>query len=67
MRRRQAISTLGSFAGAALLGAGTAVRAQGVPADRIVLGQSAPFTGPATELGLQYHLGAQLHLSLIHI
>ena len=66
MRRRQAISTLGSFAGAALLGAGTAVRAQGVPADRIVLGQSAPFTGPATELGLQYHLGAQLHFEAVN-
>jgi ABC-type branched-subunit amino acid transport system substrate-binding protein len=67
MRRRQAISTLGSFAGAALLGVGAAVRAQGVPAaDRIVLGQSAPFTGPAAELGLQYHLGAQLHFEAVN-
>lgn len=66
MRRRQAISTLGSFTGAALLGVGTAVRAQGVPADRIVLGQSAPFTGPAAELGLQYHLGAQLHFEAVN-
>ncbi len=66
MRRRQAITTLGSFAGAALLGVGTAVRAQGVPADRIVLGQSAPFTGPAAELGLQYHLGAQLHFEAVN-
>lgn len=68
MRRRQAISTLGTFAGAAWLGAGAAVvRAQGAPAeDRIVLGQSAPFTGPAAELGLQFHLGAQLHFEAVN-
>lgn len=67
MRRRQAISTLGSLAGTALLGAGTAVRAQSAPAsDRIVLGQSAPFSGPTAELGLQYHLGAQLHFEAVN-
>lgn len=68
MRRRQAISTLGSFAGAALLGAGASLaRAQGAGAeDRIVLGQSAPFTGPAAELGLQFHLGAQLHFEAVN-
>src|SRR3954468_3454642 len=44
-------------AGAAALAALPAVRAQG---DRIVLGQSAPFTGPAAQLGIQFHAGARL-------
>ena len=67
MRRRQAISTLGSLAGAALLGTGSAVRAQSATAtDHIVLGQSAPFSGPTAELGLQYHLGAQLHFEAVN-
>jgi branched-chain amino acid transport system substrate-binding protein len=33
------------------------LRAQG---DRIVLAQSAPFTGPAAQLGIQFHQGARL-------
>jgi ABC-type branched-subunit amino acid transport system substrate-binding protein len=44
-------------AGSAVLGA-PALRAQG--ASRIVLGQSAAFTGPAAQLGIQFHAGAQL-------
>ena len=28
--------------------------------DKIVLGQSAPFTGPAAQLGIQYHAGAKM-------
>ena len=52
--RRQFSVGLGA---AALAGAGL-VRAQGE--GRIVLGQSAPFTGPAAQLGVQFHQGAQL-------
>ena len=69
MRRRLAISSLGSLVGAAALGTWShPARAQnaGVADDRIVLGQSAPFTGPAAELGLQYHLGAQLHFEAVN-
>lgn len=69
MRRRLAISSLGSFVGAASLGAWSPwARAQsaGASDDRIVLGQSAPFSGPATELGLQFHLGAQLHFEAVN-
>jgi ABC-type branched-subunit amino acid transport system substrate-binding protein len=33
----------------------------GVGEDRIVLGQSAPFSGAAEQLGLQFYLGAQLY------
>lgn len=44
-------------ASAAVLGA-PALRAQS--ANRIVLGQSAAFTGPAAQLGIQFHAGAKL-------
>ena len=44
-------------AGAAALAAIPALRAQ---SDRIVLAQSAPFSGPAAQLGIQFHQGAKL-------
>ncbi|MGI9216525.1 MAG: ABC transporter substrate-binding protein [Hydrogenophaga sp.] len=69
MRRRLAISSLGSWVGAAALGTWShAARAQsaGVADDRVVLGQSAPFSGPAAQLGLQFHLGAQLHFEAVN-
>ncbi|MCW5323312.1 ABC transporter permease [Verminephrobacter aporrectodeae subsp. tuberculatae] len=44
--------------GAVALGGFHLARAQGD--GRIVLGQSAPFTGPAAQLGVQFNLGAQL-------
>ena len=47
----------GLVAGAALLGA-PALRAQS--GNRIVLGQSAAFTGAAAQLGIQFHAGAKL-------
>ena len=52
--------------GAAALGtlAPARVRAQG--AERIVLGQSAAFTGPAAELGVQFNAGAQLYFNAVN-
>ena len=52
--------------GAAALGtlAPAMVRAQG--AERIVLGQSAAFSGPAAELGVQFHAGAQLYFNAVN-
>jgi branched-chain amino acid transport system substrate-binding protein len=47
----------GLVAGAALVGA-PALRAQS--GNRIVLGQSAAFTGAAAQLGIQFHAGAKL-------
>jgi branched-chain amino acid transport system substrate-binding protein len=44
--------------GAAALGGFNLAQAQGE--GRIVLGQSAPFTGPAAQLGIQFNLGAKL-------
>ena len=69
MRRRLAISSLGSLVGAAALGTWShPARAQnaGVADDRIVLGQSAPFSGSAAQLGLQFNLGAQLHFEAVN-
>ena len=45
-------------AGAALVAGFHPARAQD---DRIVLGQSAAFTGPAAQLGIQFHAGAKLY------
>lgn len=44
--------------GAAALGGLPLARAQG---DAVVLGQSAPLTGPAAQLGLQFQAGARLY------
>jgi len=57
-RRRFSIS-LGALAA---VGA-PAVRAQG---ERIVLGQSAPFTGPAAQLGIQFNRGAKLFFEQVN-
>ncbi len=45
-------------AGAALITAFNPARAQSE--DKIVLGQSAPFTGPAAQLGIQFYQGAKV-------
>jgi ABC-type branched-subunit amino acid transport system substrate-binding protein len=50
-------------AGASALMGFPAVHAQ---SDKIVLGQSAPFTGPAAQLGIQYNAGAQLYFSQLN-
>lgn len=50
-------------AGAVALGA-PALRAQ--PANRLVLGQSAAFSGPAAQLGIQFHAGAKLYFDQLN-
>lgn len=58
MQRRRCLSLLPGAVAAAWPAVG---RAQTAGTDaRVVLGQSAPFSGPAAQLGVQYHLGAQL-------
>ncbi len=47
-----------TLAAASMLAAPALLRAQGN--SKIVLGQSAPFSGPAAELGIQFHQGARL-------
>ncbi|WP_213952823.1 ABC transporter substrate-binding protein [Variovorax sp. dw_954] len=49
-------------AGAAALGNFQIARAQGETP--ILLGQSAPFTGPAAQLGIQFYQGAKLYLDI---
>lgn len=68
MQRRRVIASVGSLVGGSVLG-GWSAMAQAQSAggsDRIVIGQSAPFTGPSAQLGLQFHLGAQLHFEQVN-
>ncbi len=58
MQRRRCLSLLPGAVAAAWPALGRAQTA--APDARIVLGQSAPFSGPAAQLGVQFHLGAQL-------
>lgn len=62
MQRRRVISSLGTWLGASVSGvwSGAALAQAGGGGNRIVLGQSAPFSGKAEQLGVQYHLGAKL-------
>ena len=58
-RRQFSVAT-----GAALVGASRISLAQGE--DKIIVGQSAPFTGPAAQLGIQFYQGAKLHFDLVN-
>lgn len=68
MQRRRVIASVGSLVGGSVLGGWSAMaQAQSSGgSDRIVIGQSAPFTGPSAQLGLQFHLGAQLHFEQVN-
>lgn len=50
-------------AGTLALAAAPALRAQG---ERILLAQSAPFSGPAAQLGIQFHQGAKLYFDQVN-
>ncbi len=70
MRRRKLLGYAGQLAGLhALAGVATTANAQsaGVSDNRILLGQSAPFSGAAEQLGLQFHLGAQLFFESLNL
>ena len=58
-RRQFSVAT-----GAALVGASRISLAQGD--DKIIVGQSAPFTGPAAQLGIQFYQGAKLHFDRVN-
>lgn len=69
MRRRNLLAGAGSVAALPLLTAlSSPARAQstGLTDSTIVLGQSAPFSGAAEQLGLQFHLGAQLFFEALN-
>ncbi len=52
------------LAAASLLATPALLKAQGH--NKIILGQSAPFSGPAAELGIQFHQGAKLWLEQVN-
>ena len=54
---------LARMAGASAIVGASLVRAQD---NRIVLGQSAAFSGPAMQLGTQFHAGAKLHFDQLN-
>jgi ABC-type branched-subunit amino acid transport system substrate-binding protein len=59
-------ASLWSFALLSLVSAGAALADPGVDATHVLLGQSAPFTGPAAQLGVQYNLGAQVYFDALN-
>ena len=68
MQRRRVLSSLGACLGASTLAgvAGSAWAQAAAGSGAIVLGQSAPLTGPSSQLGLQFNLGAQLHFDQVN-
>jgi ABC-type branched-subunit amino acid transport system substrate-binding protein len=67
MQRRTLLAAASHSAALACLATvSSTAQADGITDSTIVLGQSAPFSGPAEQLGLQYHLGAQLYFEHIN-
>jgi branched-chain amino acid transport system substrate-binding protein len=61
------IAQLLRIAAGAALACTTALAAEpGVTESTILLGQSAAFSGPSAQLGIQYHLGAQVYFDAIN-
>lgn len=57
---------IGSSLALSILAAAPSWAEVGVTAQSITLGQSAAFTGPAAELGIQFHAGAKLYFDSIN-
>jgi branched-chain amino acid transport system substrate-binding protein len=70
MQRRRVLVQGAGWLGAASLGgwphAGQSQQVPGLKGQSIVLGQSAAFSGPAEQLGLQYYLGAKLYFDSLN-
>ncbi len=69
MQRRRLLSSVSAWMGASATGVWSQTakaQSSGIVDNRIVLGQSAPFSGAATQLGLQFHLGAQLYFEQLN-
>lgn len=66
MQRRQLLSLIAPGMALGSLGLPTLSAAQAAGDKPIVLGQSAAFSGPAAELGQQYHLGARLYFDRVN-
>lgn len=70
MQRRRALVHGAGLLGAAAVGVwpqvGQAQALAGLSSQKIVLGQSAAFSGPSEQLGLQYYLGAKLYFDALN-
>ncbi len=55
--------TFSTVVGASMLGGFNIAHAQ---TDKIILGQSAPFTGPAAQLGIQFYQGAKVYFDQVN-
>ncbi len=69
MQRRKVLTGFGQGAALSLLGGwvgGAQAQSAGVKDNAIVLGQSAAFSGPAQQLGVQYHLGAMAYFDSVN-
>jgi ABC-type branched-subunit amino acid transport system substrate-binding protein len=69
MKRRhllRAAAGAATLPGLALLSGRAGAQAGGLSDSTVVLGQSAPFSGAAEQLGLQFHLGAQLFFEQVN-
>jgi ABC-type branched-subunit amino acid transport system substrate-binding protein len=67
MQRRTVLTAASQASLLTLLGTTSALTAaQGITDSQIVLGQSAPFSGPAEQLGVQFHEGAKLYFENIN-
>ncbi len=66
MQRRTLLSALAPGVALGCLGLTAAPARAQTLGDKIVLGQSAAFSGPSAELGQQYHLGAKLYFDRLN-
>ncbi len=66
MQRRTLLSALAPGVALGCLGLTAAPARAQTLGDKIVLGQSAAFSGPSAELGQQYHLGATLYFDRLN-
>lgn len=69
MQRREALSTVCKLVGSGALASWGAVanaQSASLSDSRIVLGQSAPFTGASEQLGSQFHIGAQAYFAALN-
>lgn len=66
LRRKTVFSSILLTIGAGCLPAASALADSGVTEHKIILGQSAAFSGPAAQLGIQLHAGAKAYFDYIN-
>ncbi|MBC3870402.1 ABC transporter substrate-binding protein [Undibacterium oligocarboniphilum] len=67
LRRKTAFSSILLALAVACLPAASALAESGVTEHKIILGQSAAFSGPAAQLGIQLHAGAKAYFDYINL